>query len=161
MTLKYQAIGMRAYDRLVSKHPPKPEQRAEGSSFDMDTFAPALIAACSVDPEISPDRGQEDLGLRGLVAWRRDGAVPERGRAEQPGAGHPFQRERLRKDRNFYLEMSYCFEHGIPHSKFLKWDAEDRAKTLAFALESSMRCSMCGTAPLGVGGEQVRLHRGR
>jgi hypothetical protein len=53
VTLKYQAIGMRAYDRLVSKHPPKPEQRAEGSSFDIDSFAPALIAACSVDPEMS------------------------------------------------------------------------------------------------------------
>lgn len=54
VTLKFQAIGMRTYDRLVSKHPPKPEQRAEGSSFDIDSFAPALIAACSVDPEISP-----------------------------------------------------------------------------------------------------------
>jgi len=54
VTLKYQAIGMRAYDRLVGKHPPKPEQRAEGNSFDIDTFAPALISACSVDPEISP-----------------------------------------------------------------------------------------------------------
>jgi hypothetical protein len=54
VTLRYQAIGMRAYDRLVAKHPPKPDQRAEGSSFDMDSFAPALIAACSVDPEISP-----------------------------------------------------------------------------------------------------------
>jgi hypothetical protein len=54
VTLKYQAIGMRAYDRLVAKHPPKPEQRAEGSSFDIDSFAPALIAACSVDPEMSP-----------------------------------------------------------------------------------------------------------
>lgn len=43
--------------------------------------------------------------------------------------------------------MSYCFEHGIPHSKFLKWDPEDRAKTLAYALESAQRCSMCGTAP--------------
>lgn len=53
VTLKYQAIGMRAYDKLVSKHPPKPDQRAEGASFDMDTFAPALISACSVEPEIS------------------------------------------------------------------------------------------------------------
>jgi hypothetical protein len=42
--------------------------------------------------------------------------------------------------------MTYCFEHGIPHSKFLKWDPEDRAKTLAYALESAQRCSMCGTA---------------
>jgi hypothetical protein len=58
-TLKYQAIGMRAYDRLVSKHPPKPEQRAEGNSFDIDTFAPALIAACAVDPEISPSEAKE------------------------------------------------------------------------------------------------------
>lgn len=59
VTLKYQAIGMREYDRLVAKHPPKPEQRADGSSFDIDTFAPALIAACSVDPEISPSQAKE------------------------------------------------------------------------------------------------------
>lgn len=59
VTLKYQAIGMRAYDRLVGKHPPKPDQRAEGSSFDIDTFAPALIAACSVDPEISPTEAKK------------------------------------------------------------------------------------------------------
>jgi hypothetical protein len=43
--------------------------------------------------------------------------------------------------------MSYCFEHGIPHSKFLDWDPEDRAKTVAYALESGQRCQMCGTAP--------------
>lgn len=59
VTLKYQAIGMRAYDQLVSKHPPKPEQRAEGNSFNMDTFAPALIAACSLEPEISLSEAQE------------------------------------------------------------------------------------------------------
>jgi hypothetical protein len=53
VTLKYQAIGARAYDDLVGKHPAKPDQRAEGASFNMDTFAPALISACSVDPEIS------------------------------------------------------------------------------------------------------------
>ena len=59
VTLKYQAIGMRAYDRLVAKHPPKPEQRAEGASFDIDSFAPALIAACSVDPEITPSEAKQ------------------------------------------------------------------------------------------------------
>lgn len=42
--------------------------------------------------------------------------------------------------------MSYCHEKGIPHSAFLSWDPEDRAKTLAFSLESSERCSLCGTA---------------
>ena len=43
--------------------------------------------------------------------------------------------------------MSYCFERGIPHSEFLDWDPEDRAKALAFALEQAQRCQMCGTAP--------------
>jgi hypothetical protein len=59
VTMKYKAIGMRAYDKLVSKHPPKPEQRVEGASFDIDTFAPALISACSVDPEISSEEAKE------------------------------------------------------------------------------------------------------
>lgn len=59
VTLKFQAIGMRSYDRLVSKHPPKAEQRAEGSSFDIDSFAPALISACAVDPEITPTQAKQ------------------------------------------------------------------------------------------------------
>jgi hypothetical protein len=42
--------------------------------------------------------------------------------------------------------MSYCFERGIPHSEFLLWNPEDRAKVLAFAAEQAARCNMCGTA---------------
>lgn len=43
--------------------------------------------------------------------------------------------------------MSYCYEKGIPHSEFLGWSDEDRAKTLAYALEAAERCTLCGTAP--------------
>ena len=42
--------------------------------------------------------------------------------------------------------MSYCYENGIPHSEFLEWEPEDRAKSIAFMLEKSTRCDMCGTA---------------
>lgn len=42
--------------------------------------------------------------------------------------------------------MSYCYEKAIPHSVFLNWDPEDRAKVLAYQMEQSLRCSMCGTA---------------
>jgi hypothetical protein len=42
--------------------------------------------------------------------------------------------------------MSYCYEKGIPHSEFLKWSNEDRSKTLAYAMEQSLRCVSCGTA---------------
>ena len=45
------------------------------------------------------------------------------------------------------LEMSYCAEQGIPHSQFLSWEPEDKAKIVAFLLEKSMRCTLCGTAP--------------
>jgi hypothetical protein len=43
--------------------------------------------------------------------------------------------------------MGYCHEKGIPHSVFLEWDPEDRAKTLAYSLEQALRCTLCGTAP--------------
>jgi len=42
--------------------------------------------------------------------------------------------------------MSYCYERGISHSDFLSWAPQDRAKTLAFALEQAARCQLCGTA---------------
>ncbi len=44
------------------------------------------------------------------------------------------------------LEMSYCHEKGIPHSEWLSWSAMDRAKILAYSLESAERCTLCGTA---------------
>lgn len=68
VTLKYQAIGAQAYDKLVAKHPPKPEQRAEGASFNMDTFAPALIAACCLEPEMS---GEDAKAIWTSDDWSR------------------------------------------------------------------------------------------
>jgi len=69
--LTFQSIGLREYDKLVSKHPPTTEQRAEGATFNLDTFAPALISACSVEPAMtykdalelweSPDWSRGDL----------------------------------------------------------------------------------------------------
>lgn len=55
-------------------------------------------------------------------------------------------RSRLRADSNFYLELSFCNEHGLPHSEFLAWDQTDRVKALAFLVEKGQRCAMCGTA---------------
>jgi hypothetical protein len=51
--LVYRAIGAGEYDKLVGKHPPTTEQRAEGSTFNIDTFAPALIAAVCIEPEMT------------------------------------------------------------------------------------------------------------
>lgn len=43
--------------------------------------------------------------------------------------------------------MALCDDYRIPHSEFLDWDLEDRAKALAYRVEKAERCSMCGTAP--------------
>jgi hypothetical protein len=43
--------------------------------------------------------------------------------------------------------MSYCHDHAIPHSEFLEWDVEDKAKVMAYILEKAARCTQCGTAP--------------
>ena len=42
--------------------------------------------------------------------------------------------------------MAVCEVYQIPHSKFLRWDPEDRAKALAYKIEESSKCGGCGTA---------------
>ncbi len=43
--------------------------------------------------------------------------------------------------------MRLCNTWGIPHSEFLLWDDEDRAKALAYERHRAQICEMCGTAP--------------
>jgi len=51
--LTFQAISYRELDALQSKHPPTTEQRAQGAVFNRNTFPPALVSACSVDPKMT------------------------------------------------------------------------------------------------------------
>lgn len=57
--LVFQAISAVELDKLQAAHPPTDEQRRNGSVFNKNTFPAALVAACSVDPEISYDDAQE------------------------------------------------------------------------------------------------------
>jgi hypothetical protein len=57
VTLK--AIGSKAYDDLIANHPPTNEQKREGQSYNAESFAPALIAACSVTPELTEDQANQ------------------------------------------------------------------------------------------------------
>jgi hypothetical protein len=55
-----QAIGSFAYDELVAAHPPTPQQKKEGDNpYNLDTFAPALISACSKEPALSLEQASE------------------------------------------------------------------------------------------------------
>ena len=63
-----RAIGSKAYDVLVSVYPPTAEQKKEAMTYDPDKFGPALIAACSVTPSLTPNEAKE---LWESDAWSR------------------------------------------------------------------------------------------
>jgi hypothetical protein len=56
VTFKFQALGRRAYAKLVAEHPPTDEQKAAAveagnrSLYNNDTFPPALLAAACIEP---------------------------------------------------------------------------------------------------------------
>jgi hypothetical protein len=49
IVLKFQALERPMLERLKKEHQPTEEQAEEGFVFNVDTFAPALIAAASLD----------------------------------------------------------------------------------------------------------------
>jgi hypothetical protein len=59
LTLKFQAIDSTSFDELQSAHPPTTKERREGAIYNVDTFAPALIAAVSLEPRLSVEQATE------------------------------------------------------------------------------------------------------
>jgi hypothetical protein len=51
VTLHLQGVPRPVYEALLLEHPPTEEQKADGQTYNDDTFAPALVARCIVDPE--------------------------------------------------------------------------------------------------------------
>ena len=43
------------------------------------------------------------------------------------------------------MEMKYCVEHAIPHSRFLSWPEEDQDKVIEYLIFEGRRCNRCGT----------------
>lgn len=53
MTVRIKAIGSVAYDKLVAANPPNRVQRERGDNWNVDSFAPALISACAIEPKMT------------------------------------------------------------------------------------------------------------
>ena len=58
-TMLLVAVGAQDYDRLVSKHPPTTEQRIDGGSYNINTFAPALLSAVIQEPDMTAKEWEE------------------------------------------------------------------------------------------------------
>lgn len=59
LVLKFRALSTTSYDDLVAGHPPNRVQKERGDQWDINTFAPALIAACSQEPRLSFEEAKE------------------------------------------------------------------------------------------------------
>lgn len=59
VAMTFAALSAHDLDLLQGKHTPTVEQRAKGMNFNPDTFAPALVASCLVDPELTEAEARE------------------------------------------------------------------------------------------------------
>lgn len=69
----YISVGATDYDALLTDHPPTSEQRVAGASFNINTFAPALLAKVCRDPAID------------MSGWTELWTSPNWGRGELMG----------------------------------------------------------------------------
>lgn len=56
---RVQSIGRKAWADLKALHPPTPAERKQGLDINMATFPQAAIAACAVEPTVSPAEAEQ------------------------------------------------------------------------------------------------------
>ena len=61
-TFTFQALPRGEYIALVAKHPPQADDKDSGLPFHAETFTPALLAACAVEPAMTVDEADQVLG---------------------------------------------------------------------------------------------------
>lgn len=55
----FRSIGRARFEKMLEDHKPTKQQKDQGNIYNPDTFAPALLSAASVEPEISLEQAQE------------------------------------------------------------------------------------------------------
>ena len=59
VTLALTAISAKAYDDLLAGNPPTVEQKAEGETYNPDTFPAHIISAVVSEPKITLEQARE------------------------------------------------------------------------------------------------------
>ena len=68
MSMLFRSIGSQDYDKLLTKNPPTQEQKAEGGSYNVNTFGPSLLSRVCVDPDMTMKQWTE---IWNSDAWNR------------------------------------------------------------------------------------------
>lgn len=82
----FQGLGQRGFFDLKRQHPPKEADVKQGLDVHMETFAPALIAACSLEPKVSAEQAQKMLDRFPLGEFQKlfDAAFASNGQVAGP-----------------------------------------------------------------------------
>lgn len=59
LSMLFRAIGSQDYDKLLTKNPPTQEQKADGGSYNVNTFGPALLSKVCVEPDMDQKQWAE------------------------------------------------------------------------------------------------------
>jgi hypothetical protein len=59
VTIVVRSINTKLYDDLIAEHPPAKKDKDDGAVFNLDTFAPALIAACTKEPAMTYEEAEQ------------------------------------------------------------------------------------------------------
>jgi hypothetical protein len=59
MTMLFRAIGSSEYDKLIAKCPPTYDQKAQGTTYNIDKFGPQILSKVCVDPDLTVEQWDE------------------------------------------------------------------------------------------------------
>jgi hypothetical protein len=86
-TFKFTGIGHESWQNLKRKHPPTQAQRDEGADVNLERWAPAVVAACSLEPKITV--AQAETMMRKLPPGEFEKVFAAVGHANGEVAGAP------------------------------------------------------------------------
>lgn len=70
-TFTFEGIGRGPWMDLVANHPPSPSDRRDGLDFNSDTFPPAAVAKCCIDPVLTYDEALWLYTELDVAEWSR------------------------------------------------------------------------------------------
>ncbi len=59
VSLSFRGIPAHEYDKLISKFPPRPQDKKQGYNYNPDKFGPALVAETCIDPKMTTEDVEE------------------------------------------------------------------------------------------------------
>lgn len=71
VTFRLQSVSRQTWANLLAKYPPSKEQRRAGQDHDPEKFPVAAVAACVVEPDLSPAQAEQLAARLPFGEWTK------------------------------------------------------------------------------------------